>query len=141
MGAITHSRPSGGSASFATLTGEPGDNASLADALAEKAPVLLPPSDQSGDYTFALGDLTVAKISTSAVAVEWTIPANVDVEFPVGCSLFCIQAGDGAVTFVPDAGVTLESVGAALTTSGVNAGVTLYKRGENLWQLFGNLTA
>lgn len=76
--------------------------------------------------------------SSSAVTV--TIPTNASVAYPVGTSIDILQTGSGQVTIAGAAGVTVNSTpGLKLRTQWSSA--TLFKRAENTWVVFGDLSA
>ena len=76
----------------------------------------------------------------SASAMTLTIPLNSAVAFPIGTSIDILQTSTGQVTIAGDAGVTVNSTpGLKLRTQWSSA--TLFKRAENTWVVFGDLTA
>jgi hypothetical protein len=85
---------------------------------------------QTANYTLALADAGTIVEMNVAGANTVTIPANASVAFPVGTSLFVVQAGAGTTTVVPAAGVTLDGQ-ASLGEQWAEA--TLYKRATNEW--------
>ena len=75
-----------------------------------------------------------------ATATTITIPLNSAVAFPVGTSIDILQTSTGQVTIAGDAGVTVKSTpGLKLRTQWSTA--TLFKRAENTWVVYGDLTA
>lgn len=80
--------------------------------------------------------IEVNKSSASTI----TIPLNSAVAFPVGTTLDVLQTGTGQVTIAGAAGVTVNATpGLKLRTQW--SSVTLFKRAENSWVAFGDLTA
>ena len=80
--------------------------------------------------------IEVAKGSAATI----TIPLNSAVAFPVGTSIDILQTSTGQVTIAGDAGVTVNSTpGLKLRTQWSTA--TLFKRAENTWVVYGDLTA
>jgi hypothetical protein len=76
----------------------------------------------------------------SGSAKTITIPTNSSVAFPVGTTLDILQTGAGQVTIAGDGGVTVNATpGLKLRTQW--SSVTLFKRAENSWVAFGDLTA
>src|SRR5215216_1125627 len=70
----------------------------------------LPVNTQAGAaYTLVLADAGKAVETTSAAAVEVTVPPNASVAFPVGAALAVTQVGAGALTVAAGAGVTLRT--------------------------------
>ena len=75
-----------------------------------------------------------------ATATTITIPLNSAVAFPVGTSIDILQTSTGQVTIAGTAGVTVNSTpGLKLRTQWSTA--TLFKRAENTWVVYGDLTA
>jgi hypothetical protein len=80
--------------------------------------------------------IEVAKASATTI----TIPLNSAVAFPVGTSLDILQTSTGQVTIAGTAGVTVNATpGLKLRTQWSSC--TLFKRAENTWVVFGDLTA
>ena len=76
----------------------------------------------------------------SGSATTITIPTNSSVAFPVGTTLDILQTGAGQVTIAGAGGVTVNATpGLKLRTQW--SSVTLFKRAENSWVAFGDLTA
>ena len=76
----------------------------------------------------------------SASAMTLTIPLNSAVAFPVGTSIDILQTSTGQVTIAGSGGVTINSTpGLKLRTQWSTA--TLFKRAENTWVVYGDLTA
>ena len=75
-----------------------------------------------------------------ATATTITIPLNSAVAFPVGTSIDILQTSTGQVTIAGSGGVTINSTpGLKLRTQWSTA--TLFKRAENTWVVYGDLTA
>jgi hypothetical protein len=80
--------------------------------------------------------IEVAKASATTI----TIPLNSAVAFPVGTSLDILQTSTGQVTIAGAAGVTVNATpGLKLRTQWSSC--TLFKRAENTWVVYGDLTA
>jgi hypothetical protein len=80
--------------------------------------------------------------STAATAVNVIVPANADVEFPIGTELHYRQAGAGQITVSGDTGVTVnEQYGCTLVTPGEGASFTLKKVDEDEWDAMGTFEA
>jgi hypothetical protein len=77
---------------------------------------------------------------TSSSANNLTIPLNSSVSFPIGTSIFVLQAGTGQTTIVATAGVTINSF-IGLKIIGQWSGCTLIKRDTNTWAAIGGLVA
>ena len=83
-------------------------------------------------------DSLIEVSSSSATTV--TIPLNSAVAYPVGTSLDILQTSTGQVTIAGAAGVTVNATpGLKLRTTWSSA--TLFKRAENTWVVYGDLTA
>jgi hypothetical protein len=93
-----------------------------------------------GAYTAALGDDLKYLRFTSATDVAFTIPGNATVPFAVGAVIAFTQSGAGKVTLTPAVGVTLNSRGAALGTSGQFAVGQIKKVATNEWDIIGDVS-
>jgi hypothetical protein len=96
-------------------------------------------TQQGTSYTFAIGDANTVVESTSATAVNFTIPPNSTVAFPLGTVIEICQYGAGTVTILAGGGVTLRSNGAKVNTSGQYATAGIRQRAANEWVLSGDL--
>lgn len=77
---------------------------------------------------------------SSSSGVTLTIPTNSSVAYPVGTSIDILQTSTGQVTIAGDSGVTVNATpGLKLRTQWSSA--TLFKRAENTWVVYGDLTA
>ena len=77
---------------------------------------------------------------SSSSATTITIPTNSAVAFPIGASIDIAQISTGQVTIDGAGGVTVNATpGLKLRTQWSTA--TLFKRGENSWLVYGDLTA
>lgn len=77
---------------------------------------------------------------SSSSGTTITIPTNSAVAFPIGASIDIAQISTGQVTIAGDSGVTVNATpGLKLRTQWSTA--TLFKRGENSWLVYGDLTA
>lgn len=127
-----------------TLTGEGGNIAVVNAAGTElvwmvpAAAVLRVPNVQTDDYTLAAGDAAAAVEMDKATAVGVTVPPNGDVPFPVGTMIPITQVGDGVVSVVEGAGVTVDTFG-TLDVAGQWGTVWLRKRSEDGWLLSGDV--
>lgn len=94
---------------------------------------------QTTSYTLVLADGTDTYVRiNSGSSVTLTIPANVDVAFPIGTQIPIRQVGGGQVSVAAAGGVTIntpETTG--LRKAGSTAGII--KVGTNEWDLFGDL--
>lgn len=94
---------------------------------------------QASTYTFALADAGTVVESTSATAVNFTVPTNASVPFPIGTVIELCQYGAGQVTLVPGSLVTLNSP-AGLKTRAQFSTLAIRKRGTSEWQVTGDTT-
>lgn len=91
--------------------------------------------------TLALTDNGAFKKSTSATAINVTVPTNASVAFPVGCEIEFTQYGAGDVAFVADSGVTINSESGNLKIGSQYSTAKLKKVGTDEWLLYGSLKA
>jgi hypothetical protein len=95
---------------------------------------------QTTAYTTVLTDRDKLVEVSSATGVTLTIPTNSSVAYPVGTSIDILQTGAGQVTVAGAAGVTVNATpGLKLRTQWSSA--TLFKRAENTWVVYGDLSA
>lgn len=67
-----------------------------------------------------------------------TVPTNASVEFPIGTQIFFTKKAE-SITFLPQAGVSINSVDGLLEMGRRFCGATLLKIGDNEWNLIGEL--
>lgn len=132
---------SGAAVSFATAAEiRAGTEAGKAIAPDQLSAVRRAVTSQSGtSYTGVLADGDSYIRFTNGSAVSFTIPANASVAYPVGTVIEVEQAGAGALTFVPDTGVTLNSRASDLTLAGQYAVAFAKKVATNTWTVNGDL--
>jgi hypothetical protein len=122
-----------------------GDDANFAGTLTTnlglKVDSLTPISQKTDSYTLSsLTERDDLIEMGKATAQTLTIPLNATVAFPVGTSLDILQTGAGQVTIAGAVGVTVNATpGLKLRTQWSSA--TLFKRAENTWVVYGDLTA
>ena len=122
-----------------------GDDANFAStittSLAAKVDSYTPITQKSASYTLSTLDHRDDLIEMgSSSALTLTIPLNSSIAYPVGTSFDILQTGTGQVTIAGAAGVTVNATpGLKLRTQWSSA--TLFKRAENTWVVFGDLTA
>jgi hypothetical protein len=92
-------------------------------------------------YTLVLTDSSKLVTLTNDGAITVTVPTNASVAFPIGTQIDLVQNGDGAVTFVGDTGVIINSKGGNKTIADKFVGVSLIKTDTNTWLLVGDLIA
>lgn len=113
--------------------------AQLATDLAGTALVRVTATTQASSYTLVLADAGTAIESTSASAVNHTVPPNSSVAFPVGTVIELCQYGAGQITVVAGAGVTLRNP-SSLTSRAQYSTISLRKRGTDEWVVAGDVT-
>jgi len=92
-------------------------------------------------YTLVLTDSSKLVTLTNDGAITVTVPTNASVAFPIGTQIDLVQNGDGAVTFVGDTGVIINSKGGNKVIADKFVGVSLIKTDTNTWLLVGDLIA
>ena len=107
----------------------------------EGVPSRTPIIQKTASYTLsALTERDTLIEVSSASGTTITIPLNSAVAFPVGTSIDILQTSTGQVTIAGSGGVTINSTpGLKLRTQWSTA--TLFKRAENTWVVYGDLTA
>lgn len=90
-------------------------------------------------YTLMLADNLKLVTVTNANACTLTVPPNSSVAFPVGATIAVCQGGAGKVTITAGAGVTINSVDAALGLTGQWATCSLIKTATDTWLCTGSL--
>lgn len=96
-------------------------------------------STQSGTaYTAVLGDANGFIRFTNGSAINFTIPTNASVAFPIGSTIEFEQAGAGALSLVAAGGVTINSRGADLTLAGQYSVGAVKKVATNTWTAMGD---
>jgi hypothetical protein len=122
-----------------------GDDANFAStvttSLAAKVDSYTPITQKTASYTLSTLDHRDDLIEMgSSSALTLTIPLNSSIAYPVGTSFDILQTGTGQVTIAGAAGVTVNATpGLKLRTQWSSA--TLFKRAENTWVVYGDLTA
>lgn len=138
----------GGSASFATITGSPSDNANLLAALNLKLDSLITFNPQVASYTLLAADLTSINAGDNLMiemnvgsANDLTVPLNATLAFPIGTQILIKQLGAGLTTVVATGGVTITGSSGSLASPGQNALMALIKKGTNTWYLENGVAA
>jgi hypothetical protein len=122
-----------------------GDDANFAatvtTSLGLKVDSLTPISQKTASYTLSsLTERDDLIEMGSASALTLTIPPASSVDYPVGTSIDILQTGAGQVTIAAGAGVTVNATpGLKLRTTWSSC--TLFKRAQNTWVVYGDLTA
>ena len=107
----------------------------------EGVPSRTPIISKTASYTLTATSERDSLIEVDSVsATTITIPLNSAVAYPVGTTLDILQTNTGQVTIAGAGGVTVNSTpGLKLRTRWSSA--TLFKRAENTWVVFGDLSA
>jgi hypothetical protein len=102
---------------------------------------LTPISQKTASYTLSsLTERDDLIEMSSASALTLTIPPASAVDYPIGTSIDILQTGAGQVTIAAGAGVTVNATpGLKLRTTWSSC--TLFKRAQNTWVVYGDLTA
>ncbi len=98
-------------------------------------PIVIVPTGK----TFALTDANTFQKSTSASALDFVIPTNTEVAFPIGTEIEIYQEGIGTVSFALNLGVTLNSIAFNRDISAQFGAVILKKTDTDTWALIGAL--
>lgn len=91
-------------------------------------------------YTLGSGDERQIREHTNSSPVTVTVPSHTTWAAPIGSVSEHLQYGTGQVTFVPEAGVTINGKGGATKISAQHGTAFLRKRANNEWQLRGDIT-
>lgn len=89
-------------------------------------------------YDLVLADAGKGIFTTNGGAVTITIPANADVEFPVGVSIVVVQYGAGQVTIAAAGGVTVNATEGLLSSRTQFSQITLWKVATDQWLVGGD---
>lgn len=98
----------------------------------------LEPNIQTVSYTLVLTDVWRCLVMNSATAVNLTVPPNSSVAFQVGSIVPWYGLGAGLITFVPGAGVTLET-STTLISRAQNSAGDLWQRAADTWVVRGDV--
>lgn len=93
----------------------------------------------TSNYTLVAEDEDKLIELNSASAISLTVPPNSSVPFAVGTVVLVTQYGAGTGSIVAGSGVTIRSVGGALTLSAQYAGASLIKISTDEWYLNGSI--
>lgn len=103
--------------------------------LASGGPSYLGIDTQTASYTLALSDANKFVSMNVATANTVTVPANATVAFPIDTVIGIEQLGVGTTSLVAASGVTIRSLGGALSLAGQYAVANLIKIASDTWQL------
>lgn len=131
--------PEGGSSNYvlAKTSGTDYDVAWIEDT--HYAPIGI--NNRTASYSLVTTDAGQLVEMNVGSACTVTVPANADQAFAIGDVVEVVQMGTGQVTFTPDTGVTLYSVGGKTKTTDQYSAATLVKRATNTWYLFGDIAS
>lgn len=88
-------------------------------------------------------DLTQADKTIYANAAggqTYTVPADADVDFPIGSKVRLVRWANQTLTVVGDSGVTVVGAGSALTARARYSQIELVKVAADSWRLNGDVT-
>ena len=77
-------------------------------------------SAQSSSYVLSAADCGTVIRDNGSASHQYTVP-----QLPVGCQIDVVQAGTGSISFLPGAGLNIESLGNATRTTGQFAKASL----------------
>jgi hypothetical protein len=100
------------------------------------SPLLFVENVVTANYTLALSDLSKVVAFNSSSNLTLTVPANADVEFPIGSVVNVYAAGTGEVAVSGASGVTVRNAG-VIKEQFVE--VSLRKRDTDEWVLVGQV--
>ena len=106
-------------------------------AQAEATPILMPITTISASTTLALAHADNMLRCTNSTAIDLTIPLNASVAFGIGTQITIYAAGAGDVSVVATSGVTINSLGAALSLADQYTTAVLIKTDTDTWELVG----
>ena len=95
----------------------------------------------SQNYDLTLNDIGQSITFDSTGTWTVTIPPNSGIAFPIGSEIDVFRMNTGSVTFVPGAGVTLNSKNTNRSIAARYSGASLFKFDTNTWLLVGDLIA
>ena len=102
----------------------------------------LPVNPQTASYTLVLSDANKMIEISNAGATTLSIPTNASVPYPIGTQINITQTNTGQVTIAAvTPGTTTVNATPGLKLRTQWSGATLYKRGTDLWVVFGDLSA
>lgn len=90
----------------------------------------------SGSYTIAKTDINKMLICDDTTTI--TVPNNINI--PIGTQILVASNTTNTISFVADAGVTLNSKSGLVDITDQYGVASLVKTGTNTWYLFGDLT-
>lgn len=93
----------------------------------------------AGDYSPVEANMGQAIEMTDAGAVNLHLALHATTPFPVGAEFDVVQAGAGAITVTHDVGVTVDSKGGLLSSSGQWAVLHFRQRAIDEWHVWGDL--
>ncbi|MBD2076260.1 hypothetical protein H6F86_20735 [Phormidium sp. FACHB-592] len=106
-----------------------------------KVTTYIPPSIQTGPFTFAIGQEVSGVVFNSGSPALATIPLNSVVPFPVGVQIPVLVVGAGQLTFSPASNVFLGSPDNKRKSRVIGSPAVLQQTELNVWWLSGDLVA
>jgi hypothetical protein len=126
---------SGGSSVWGGITGSISSQIDLRDSLANKRALKSTLRTFTSDHTGEIADAWKNVFMNSASAINYTVPPNSSVAYPLYTEIWITQTGAGLLTIVQGSGVTVTASSGTLDSPGQNAMMRLYKTGTNTWLL------
>jgi len=99
-----------------------------------------PVNEQDAAYAFVLADAGKMVRGNNGSSMNYTLPANASVAFPVGTAIVVRNVGAGTISIVPASGVTIELAGGATTGTVALAQyglATMIQESANHWVVSG----
>jgi hypothetical protein len=97
--------------------------------------------DDTTSRTLALTDAKKKlRANHASVAINYTVPPNADVAFPIGTWIIIEMAGAAQVAVVAGSGVTINP-STKLKVNGQNTSAVLVKENTNVWSFQGSVKA
>lgn len=98
-----------------------------------------PINNQTGTtYTPVASDVGKLVTLTNAAAITVTLPADADLDVPIGSRIDYGVFGEGMATFVAGTGATVEAAPSAISRAQYSA-ISALKRAANTWWVLGDL--
>jgi len=129
------------SLSYGGLVGPTGPTGTAGATGSQGDPTLLI-NQQAATYTVVLSDASKLVEMSNASAINFNIPTDANVDFPIGTQISVLQTGVGQVTIAAvTSGTTTVNATPGLKLRAQWSAATLIKRAANLWVVTGDLSA
>ena len=94
----------------------------------------------TSNFTLALTDVNKDLYCIKATSIAVTVPTSASVAIPIGTTINFYGEGTGIMIFKAASGVHLHSDKDSIASSRIHQVVSLKKRGNNYWILYGAIT-